>query len=73
MSEYYFRTADLDVGYNGKTLIHDIAISLTAGDTTTTVPTAPNCTLTASCTSEIRSTLPAPTSRWVTRSSSAVN
>ena len=37
MSEYYFRTADLDVGYNGKTLIHDIAISLRAGDILTLI------------------------------------
>ena len=28
MGEYYFRTADLSVGYNGKTLIHDIEIKL---------------------------------------------
>ncbi len=37
MSEYYFRTSDLDVGYNGKTLIHDIAISLAAGDILTLI------------------------------------
>ena len=37
MSEYYFRTADLDVGYNGKVLIHDIAISLHSGDILTLI------------------------------------
>ena len=37
MSEYYFRTADLDVGYNGKTLIHDIAIALHSGDIMTLI------------------------------------
>ena len=37
MSEYYFRTSDLDVGYNGKVLIHDIAISLRAGDILTLI------------------------------------
>ena len=37
MSEYYFRTSDLSVGYNGKTLIHDIAISLRAGDILTLI------------------------------------
>ena len=37
MSEFYFRTADLDVGYNGKTLIHDIEIALRAGDILTLI------------------------------------
>ena len=38
MSEnIYFRTADLSVGYNGKTLIHDISISLRAGDILTLI------------------------------------
>ncbi len=37
MSEYYFRTADLDVGYNGKVLIHDIAIALRSGDILTLI------------------------------------
>ena len=37
MGEYYFRTADLSVGYNGKTLIHDIEINLRAGDILTLI------------------------------------
>ena len=37
MSEYYFRTSDLSVGYNGKTLIHDIEIRLKAGDILTLI------------------------------------
>ena len=37
MSEFYFRTADLDVGYNGRTLIHDIGIELRAGDILTLI------------------------------------
>ena len=37
MSEYYFRTSDLSVGYNGKTLIHDIEIRLRAGDILTLI------------------------------------
>ena len=37
MSEYYFRTSDLSVGYNGKTLIHDIEIRLHAGDILTLI------------------------------------
>ena len=37
MSDYYFRTSDLSVGYNGKTLIHDIEISLRAGDILTLI------------------------------------
>ncbi len=37
MSEYYFRTSDLDVGYNGKVLIHDIEISLRSGDILTLI------------------------------------
>ena len=37
MSEYYFRTSDLDVGYNGRVLIHDIAVSLRAGDILTLI------------------------------------
>ena len=37
MGEYYFRTSDLSVGYNGKTLIHDIEISLRAGDILTLI------------------------------------
>ena len=37
MSDFYFRTADLDVGYNGKPLIHSIDISLAAGDILTLI------------------------------------
>ena len=37
MGEYYFRTSDLSVGYNGKTLIHDIEIRLHAGDILTLI------------------------------------
>lgn len=37
MSEFYFRTSDLDVGYDGKVLIHDISISLHAGDILTLI------------------------------------
>ena len=37
MSDIYFRTSDLDVGYNGKTLIHDISISLHAGEILTLI------------------------------------
>ena len=37
MSEYYFRTADLSVGYNGKTLIRDITVSLRAGEIMTLI------------------------------------
>ncbi len=37
MSEYYFRTSDLAVGYNGKTLIHDIEINIRAGEILTLI------------------------------------
>jgi len=37
MSDFYFRTSDLSVGYNGKTLIHDIGIALHAGDILTLI------------------------------------
>ena len=37
MSDIYFRTSDLDVGYNGKVLIHDISVSLRAGDILTLI------------------------------------
>ena len=37
MGEYYFRTADLSVGYNGKTLIRDIEIRLRAGEILTLI------------------------------------
>ncbi len=37
MSEYYFRTSDLSVGYNGKTLIHDIEINIRAGEILTLI------------------------------------
>ncbi len=37
MSEYYFRTSDLSVGYNGKTLIHDIDINIRAGEILTLI------------------------------------
>ncbi len=37
MNEYYFRTEDLAVGYNGQTLIHDIAISIKAGEILTLI------------------------------------
>ena len=31
MNEYYFRTEDLSVGYNGNTLIRNIDIRIRAG------------------------------------------
>ena len=37
MSEYYFRTEDLSVGYNGKALIRDIAIRIRAGEILTLI------------------------------------
>ena len=37
MGEYFFRTSDLDVGYNGKTLIHDININLKSGEILTLI------------------------------------
>ena len=37
MSEFYFRTSDLDVGYNGNVLIHDIEINLRSGDILTLI------------------------------------
>lgn len=37
MSEYYFRTSDLAVGYNGKPLIRDIEIRLRAGEILTLI------------------------------------
>ncbi len=37
MGEYYFRTSDLSVGYNGKTLIHDIEISIRPGEILTLI------------------------------------
>ncbi|MBR4692185.1 MAG: ABC transporter ATP-binding protein [Oscillospiraceae bacterium] len=37
MSEYYFRTSDLSVGYNGKTLIRDIEIRIHAGEILTLI------------------------------------
>ena len=37
MSEYYFRTSDLSVGYNGAVLIHDIEIRLKKGEILTLI------------------------------------
>ena len=37
MSEYFFRTSDLSVGYNGKALIKDIEISVRAGEILTLI------------------------------------
>ncbi|MBR6258961.1 MAG: ABC transporter ATP-binding protein [Oscillospiraceae bacterium] len=37
MSEYYFRTSDLSVGYNGRVLIHDIEIRLKKGEILTLI------------------------------------
>ena len=37
MGEYYFRTNDLSVGYNGKTLIRDIALNVRAGEILTLI------------------------------------
>ena len=37
MSEYYFRTSDLSVGYSGKTLIRDIEIRIHAGEILTLI------------------------------------
>jgi len=37
MSSYYFRTSDLSVGYNGKTLIRDIEIRIRAGEILTLI------------------------------------
>ncbi len=37
MNEYYFRTEDLSVGYNGNTLIHDIEIRVRAGEILTLI------------------------------------
>ncbi len=37
MSEYYFRTEDLSVGYHGNTLIHDINIRIKAGEILTLI------------------------------------
>ena len=37
MSEYYFRTSDLSVGYNGTALIHDIEIRLKKGEILTLI------------------------------------
>ncbi len=37
MGEYYFRTSDLSVGYNGKTLIHDIELRIRAGEILTLI------------------------------------
>ncbi len=37
MSDYYFRTDDLSVGYNGKTLIHDIEIGIRPGEILTLI------------------------------------
>ena len=37
MSEYYFRTSDLAVGYGGNALIHDINVSLKQGEILTLI------------------------------------
>ena len=37
MGEFYFRTSDLAVGYNGKALIHDIEINVRAGEILTLI------------------------------------
>ncbi len=37
MSDYFFRTSDLSVGYGGRTLIHDIEISVRAGEILTLI------------------------------------
>ena len=37
MSEYYFRTSDLSVGYSGRVLIHDIEIRLKKGEILTLI------------------------------------
>ena len=37
MNEYYFRTEDLSVGYNGNTLIHNIDIRIKAGEILTLI------------------------------------
>ena len=37
MNDYYFRTEDLSVGYNGKTLIHGIEIRIRAGEILTLI------------------------------------
>ena len=37
MSEFFFRTSDLSVGYNGKTLIRDIEIRVRAGEILTLI------------------------------------
>jgi len=37
MADYYFSTSDLAVGYNGKALIHDINITITAGEIVTLI------------------------------------
>lgn len=37
MNEYYFRTSDLAVGYNGQTLIHDIEIKVKRGEILTLI------------------------------------
>jgi len=37
MGDYYFRTSDLSVGYNGKTLIRDIEINIRAGEILTLI------------------------------------
>ena len=37
MGEFYFRTSDLSVGYNGRALIHDIDINVRAGEILTLI------------------------------------
>ena len=37
MSDYYFRTSDLSVGYGGSVLIHDIEINIKAGEIVTLI------------------------------------
>ena len=42
MSEFFFRTSELSVGYNGKALIKDIEIRVRSGEILTpSAPTAP--------------------------------
>ena len=37
MADFYFRTKDLSVGYDGKTLIHDISIGIEKGEIVTLI------------------------------------
>mgnify|MGYP006380185277 FL=1 len=37
MADFYFQTKDLSVGYDGKTLIHDISIGIEKGEIVTLI------------------------------------